>query len=400
MVYWAGNWCIMENSDMDENPKTKKRGRRRLIGLAGSLISIAILTYIAISLITGNQSGLFSFFGLFSGTEPVEVADEYHFDVGRNRVFADLGGSLTAAGTLGIQVLDAAGNETLRDSFRMVYPALSAVGGYAIAFDIGGTSVRVYDKADMIASFETSGVIVSASINKNGWFSVCTHGDGTSTGVITAYNNKGRETYRVFLTTGYALSAILSPDNKSIAILNLTEGGSRITYYNLNSVEADRVFDLPGGLIIDIRFLENGDMLVISTESLFVANKKNEIKELYDFSGKHLSSYSLDGGYLMLYLLDSGVGYRGRLVTMNEDGSIIGEIETNKETISISAGVDYLAVLRNDRMVIYSSELEELEVSGKSANAVGAVNALAIGGGAAIAAGDHSAVVVRTVGNE
>ena len=177
--------------------------------------------------------------------------------------------------------------------------------------------------------------------------------------------------------------------------MNITGAGSRITYYNLNSEDADRVFDLPGGLILDMYYLTNGDLLAVSTEALFVINKKNESKELYNFEGRRLGNYISGGRFFVLYLLDYGVGHHGKLVVLEENSGLLGEIETDREIVSISSGDDFLAVLGYDRLVFYSTSLEELPVSGESVTAVGAAKVLALSGRAALVAGDHSAVVVR-----
>jgi len=331
---------------------------------------------------------------LFSSLEPAVTADEYHFDVGRSRVFADLGGSLAAAGTLGIQILDAGGSETLRDSFRMSSPAISARDGRAVAFDIGGTSVRVVNGTGIVASIETNGAIVSASINRNGWFCVCTQESGGSRGIVRAYDDRGRGVYEVNMATGYVLSAALSPDNRSLAILNLADDGSRITFYSLNSENADRVFSLPGQLIIDMWYLPGGDLLAVSTESLVIAGRDNESAELYGFSGRRLGGYAFNGSFIALHLLDYGVGHRGRLVTLVDTGQLLGEIETDTEIISMSAGDGYLAVLRNDNLVLYDDALNKLQQSGKAVSTAGSSKVLAMGDGTTLAAGDHSAVVI------
>jgi hypothetical protein len=112
----------------DENPVKPKKKKRRLIGLVFSLLSLAILTYIAITLISGRELGLSRLLNVFSARVPVEAVDEFYFDVGRNRVFADLGGSIVAAGTLGIQVFNEGGGETLRDSVPHVPAGNQLVG--------------------------------------------------------------------------------------------------------------------------------------------------------------------------------------------------------------------------------------------------------------------------------
>ena len=380
---------------MDESPKKEKLFRRRLIRIAFSLLSFAVLSYIAVALITGNGSGLFRVFGMFSGRSTVELADEYFFDVGRNRVFADLDDSFAAAGTLGIQVLDAGGNETFRDSFRMNTPAIDVQNGRAVAYDISGNEVRVLSRTEIITSINTEGAIVSASINRNGWIAVCTQESGITRGVVTVYSNAGSEVYRVRMATGYVLSAAVSPDNRSVAILNLADDGSRITFYNLNSENVDRVYSLPGGLILDIRYLPSGDMLAISTDSLFIVDSSNRDTQLYEFDGKRLGNFAFDGNIAALHLLEYSVGHQGKLLTLDERGRILGELDTEREIISMSLSDGYLTVLRGDGLMFFDTALEELPVSDRSTSAAGAAKVLTLRGGNALAAGDHSAVIFR-----
>ena len=383
---------------MNGNPDKKKRGMRRLIGIAGSFLSLVVLIYIAVMLISGRQSELFRFFRPSSDRGPVVMADEYHFDVGSNRAFASLNGSIAAAGSLGIQVLDAGGNETLRDSFRMSEPVIRVQEGRAVAFDIGGTGLRVFSGTESIASIDAEGAVISASINRNGWVAVCSQQEpDTSKGVVTVYNNRGTAVYRVTMamTSGYVLSAELSPDNKSLAILNITDNGSSIKFFNLNSEEAIRAFELPDRLLLGIRYLADGNVLAISTQSLLVVDKNNESGLYYMFTDRRLGGFVFDDGFITLYLLDYGVGHRGRLVTLGEDGSILGEIETDREIVSLSSNGELLNVLRSDGVVFYNTSLEELRTAATSASVAGATMVLTLSDGYALAAGDHSAVVVK-----
>jgi len=377
----------------DERPRKKKR---RLLRIVGSLLSLAVLTYIAIVLISGRGLSLSWLTDLFSDPEPVEMADEFHFEVGRNRVFAFLGDSLAAAGSLGVQVLDIGGNETLRDPFRMSKPAISALNGRAIAFDIGGSAVRVFDRATIVSSIKTNGAIVSASINQNGWFCVCTLGGGGFKGVVTVYNEKGNPVYSASLSSGYVLSAGLSPDNGSLAVLNLTGSGSRITFYHgLSNESADGAYDFPGGLIVDIWYAPDGELFAITTESIINVNKNGTGKELYAFTGRRLGAFAFEDDFFALHLLDYGVGYRGQLVTLSPDGNLLGELATDRELVSMSSGGGYLAVLRSDGLGLFGAKLEEYPTSVERMSTTGASLILSLGGGAALAAGDHSAAVFR-----
>ena len=377
---------------MDEEPKKTALGKKKLIRIAGSALSFAVLIYIAIALISGHQTGFFRVFGLFSGNEPATMSSEYFFDVGRSRVFADLNGSPASAGTLGIQVLDAWGNETLRDYFRMSSPMLYSQGNRAISYDIGGSSLRVFNNTEVLVSLETGGAIVSASINRNGWFAVCTQEGAVSKGLVTVYNNAGNVVYRVNLASGYVLSASLTPDNRGLAILNLTPDGSRVSFYELNSVNVTRVFELPGKLILDMRYMSGGDALLITEDSVIVVDKNNRSSELYAFEGRSLGGFSLYGDNIALYLLDYSVGYNGCVVSINEKGNILGEIETYTEIIAVSLGAKHLALLRSDGIMLFDASLEEIPLADGSVSSVGATRVLFFDNGRVLAAGDHSAV--------
>jgi len=378
----------------DDNPKKRKR---RLVSLIILLVSFAGIALFVVLLISGTGSCSSQLSGLFQRRLPVITVNEFNFDVGRDRVFASVEGSIAAAGTLGIQVLDAGGSETLRDPFRMTRPALTGSGDRCIAFDIGGSAVRVFSPEQIGTSLEFDGAIVSASINKNGWFCVVTQESGGSRGVVTVYNSTGTKVYGVVLGSGYILSAELSADNKNLAVLNLTDTGSRITFYHGIDVndEHDWQFDLDGGLIIEIKYLYSGDVLAISPESLFLIESSGSKKDLYTFSDKRLGGYTYDGDFIALLLYDYGLGHRGRIITLLTDGTILGEMVTDREVISMSAVGKSLVVLQSDNLLFYSEELDEFPVSEDNLSVAGAGRVLAINEDTALATNDNSAVVFR-----
>ena len=135
----------------NETTKKPDNWKRKLARGTFALIFIVTLLYIAYALISEGELSLPQR-GLFKLLSSDENVREYHFDVGRSKVLADLDGAVAAAGSLGVQVLDLSGNERLRDPFRMYFPAIKTSGGKAIAYDVGGTVVRVFDHMRVIAS--------------------------------------------------------------------------------------------------------------------------------------------------------------------------------------------------------------------------------------------------------
>ena len=382
---------------MHENDNThkKKRIKRKLLAFAFSLIFIAVMSYCAFALISGRQLRMPLLDRFFSSGIPEINVNEYHFNVGRNIVVADLGGFVAAAGSFGVQVFDSAGNETFRDHFRMSFPMIEAQNGTAIAYDIEGTAVRILNSSGVISEFETEGPIVSASINQNGWFLVCTQEGGGFRGTVRVYNSNGDYVYRVDLASGFIHAAALSHDNKNLAILSLTESGNRILFYSLDSVEPSNHFFLSIGLILEIKYLPGGDLLAISTDALFIISGRGIGRELYAFPDRRLGGYAFGDEFVALHLLDYGVGHSGSLISIDTDGRVIGEVPSQREIISLSASGDALAALMGDGPVLFDAQLEDVQISGSTVSTAGANRILSIGGGTAIAYGDHIALVVR-----
>jgi len=373
----------------------QKKIQRKHVRVIFSLLSIIVLTYVSVSLISGRPLG-FAWFSNFSASRnAVNVADELFFDVGRDRVFADLDGAIAAVGALGIQSLDYAGNELLRDTFRMYSPAIRSINSRAIAFDIGGTSVRVFNADRVLSAVETDGAIISASLNRNGWFAVNTQESSGLRGVVTVYNNSGTAVFRVNLGSGYAFSSIISNDNRNLAVLNLTGEGSRVTLYQgLNQSELDSEFVFPDELILDLHFLSGGDLLAVSTNALIVLDRNGVSRELFDYSDKRLGGFIISDRDIILHLLDYGVGHSGRLVRLNDSGNVQAELEVNRELRSMSFDDGSFAVLWSDGVSLYDNNFNERLVPDEVLTA-GVSRILSLGSGIALLTGDHSILAVR-----
>jgi len=373
--------------------------KRRIPGRIILLVAVAIVLLIVVSLIIGYVSGASWFSAMFSQRMPELTVDGFYFDIGRSRMFANIDGSVAAVGTLGVQVFDAAGNETLREPFRLAQPVIVSSGERCIAFDVGGTSIRVFNRTQVLSSIETDSAIVSASINGNGWFCVVTQGGGGAKGAVAVHDNTGAVVFKVNLFTGFALSAHLSADNNNLAVLTLPDTGSRIMLYQgiSEDKDPDHQFDFFDRLIIDMFFLPNGDILALSTDSLILAESSGDRSILYAFPDNRLGGYTKHNDFIALHLYDFGVGFQGRLVTLDFEGMLLGELVTNREIISLSAFDKTLVVLKNDGIVFYSEDLESFFSTADNHSAAGASRVLVVREHTVLAASDNSAVLIKAV---
>ena len=374
---------------MGDGSKPKKKKNKILLFVLLLVVIIAI-TLLVIMLLP-SQTPLS---GLFGTRQPVFTVNELNFSVGRDRVFSHADGFVAAAGSLGLQVIAPDGRETLREPFQMSEPAITEAGGYFIAFDIGGSAVRVFNNSQILSTIEAEGDVVSASINSNGWFCIVTQERGGSRGIVTVYNNNGTEVLRAFVRLGFAVTARISPDNRSLAILSLTDTGSRISFYHGfdEDKDPDYLFDLSGELIIDIKYLSNTEILAISTDSLIIVDHTGNGRELFTFADKRLGAYIFGTEFAALHLYDYGIGYSGRVVTLSYDGTAIGELGLTRDIISMSQFARSLTVLSSDGLTFYDMNLEQSYTTDEGFFAANRV--LALTENVVLTTSDHSASLV------
>lgn len=382
---------------VDELKKKKIKKKRRLLKSTVSVILLAVISVIAAVMITNNGKlsldgfkRLFNFYGSFSKTA------EFTFDSGFQNVFSDLNGSFAVASTVGIQVYDQSGGLSFTDIFEMSKPILCAGGDISAVYDLGGRSLKLFNFNGVTKSIATNGKIISASLNNNGWLAVCTQESGGYKGLVTVYDKKGNEHYKWYSASGYILSAEVSPDNGSLAVLTLNDEGSRIVFFTMDSTYEKASCTLKGELVLEIRYINGGNVLAVNKDALRVVKSDGTVQTINDYHEKYLAHYSLESEeYTTLVLHDYMVGDQGCILTVAHDGTVLGTLETGRRVLSISAKGNYLAVLYSDGFVIYNKKLKECAHFNDTA---GTVQAIMRNDGTSLLITAHSAIVYSSAG--
>ena len=118
-------------------------------------------------------------------------------------------------------------------------------------------------------SITASGKIISACLNEDGWLALCTQESGYK-GLVTVYNAKGGEEYYWHSAGGYTLSAEVSSNNRELAVLTLTDEGSRIVFFELDNTEEKSSLTFPETLVTEISYIKSDSVLAVSEDMLSV----------------------------------------------------------------------------------------------------------------------------------
>jgi hypothetical protein len=365
----------------------KENKKRIPLRLILAVVAALLVVVIIVMLATGKTGSLKrTVTNLFGGGNT-----EFYYSAGSDSVFGRLGDNLAVVSVGSLQTYNTDGDELINENMLMSAPAVYTAGEYAVAYDMGGESFKVFTANQVIYSnSETGKEIISASVNENGWAALCTEEEGYK-GAVTVYDADGDAVYKWYSGEGYLLSAALSPDNMRLAALVITEQGSKIVFYRLDSEELSAQYAADGAVLLDIRFLTDSRLICIGAEQYTLLGTDGQEIGTYNFSGKYLNNYAIDSGrFTALVINDYQVGNHGQIVTVGTSGTEIAALEITEEVAAVSACGDFLAVLYADRLVIYNSSLDEIATYTETG---AAFDVIVREDGSAIVLNSYSAVV-------
>lgn len=286
----------------------------------------------------------------------------YHYDAASKNRFALLGESLVVLSDAALSLFNSAGEEVWSTSVTMTAPALSAGGGRAVAYDVGGTALYVLDQTGLLLELtaQEEEPYIAAALNKNGVLTVTAQKRGFK-GSVTVYDREllapafEFQSSQRFVLDGYTLG------NRLAAVTLGQENGvfvSNIVLYEMPEEEPKANYSISGGLVAAVGEQE-GRLVTVSDTALTFASPGGEISGSYSYGGAYLREYDLGGtGFAALLLNRYRSGSVGRLVTVDKDGEELGTIDVREEVLSISASGRYLAVLYADHLTVYNQDLQ------------------------------------------
>lgn len=375
-----------------QTSKNRKRRRSRLPGILLSVVLLAAVSIAAAVMITNDgrldKEGLMRLLENLGGRQQTAA---FSFDAGVGAVYAEVDGGLAVCSSAGLQVYNREAALVHEEAYEMAVPTVSAGGKTVCAYDLGGDLVKVLNKDGVLYTLKAEGKIISATVGDSGWLALTTEGSGVYKSLVSVYNRSGQSVYRFESATGYVLTAAVSPDNGSLAVLTLCEQGSRIVFFSLNSPEEKASCLLDGVVVLDIRYLGNGSVIAVGYESVMLVHPNGSSQQLLDYSGRYLANYTTESSmFTALALNDYMVGDQGGIITVDRAGNTLGSQQTTKKILWMSACDDGLAVLYSDGLVLYDRHLKE---RARFDDTAGAVQTIMRSDGTALLILPHSATV-------
>ena len=337
----------------DNEKEKKERGELKPALLIILLVIVAALVVVSLDGRLGAR-----LINRIRNAGPREIETEsFYYSAGKNAVFADMSGGLAIASGSGLQVFDKSGSQTISETFMMNSPAVSTTDGHGVAYDIGGKELRLFDDTHVILPLTTDYPIISAEIGADGRLAVCTEDSGYK-GRVTVYSSAGAEQYRWFSGEGYVLSAALPKSGNEMAVLTVTDAGSRIVFLRTDDAEYAESVELPGELVIDAAFTKKNTITAVSETALYRIKEGAEPVKT-DFGGRYLSAYTIGENLTAAVLLDYRSGNTGQLTVFDDKGAVSDSCGVSG-VIDFSGAGRYAAVLTDFGLSVYDDTLERI----------------------------------------
>jgi len=291
---------------------------------------------------------------------------QFYYDASQNAVFESVGDHLAVFSAADLTVYGSDGSVELREYCHVAKPAIISCGSYAAAYDIGGQWLCFFSSEGVIKTMDSGENIISASVDTDGYLTVCTEDSGYF-GAVEIYDAEGEAIYRWRSGTAYVLAARTGGNGFSAAVLG--RGGSRVVRYAFNSEEEKGRFET-AELVIDLLRFKNSTGVLTRSEMIYLDENGAETGR-YDFSDSYLEMYAGGNGYAVLVTGDYQLASDRSISVLEEDGTVSASIHAEADVVDIAAHGDYVAVLYKEKAVLYGRDLGKLwetaDLSGETA---------------------------------
>ena len=331
-----------------KNPLTVKRKKR---GFATRFIVVLIV------IIASLGAVLFAIYNKDNKNNEAS-SKGIRFDVYSDNKFVWVNSGLAVASGAGTQLLNAKGDMQSSSTAMMQKPAITGSGDNAVAWSIGSKNFYSVGKsgADTV---ETNGAVINVSMNSEGLIAVAAEESGYK-GAVSVFNKKLKPVYKWYSGEGYLIDAALSDTGDKMAALTMTGSGSKVMTFSLKSTDQKGSYSNENKVFFDIEYISSSRICLLSEDSAVFLNDKAEAVSKYEFTNGFLKDYSLEGsGFAVLAIGKYKTGEAASIVTLSADGKVMGNINISGDVLSLSARGKYVAVLYNDRLVIYNSNMSE-----------------------------------------
>lgn len=354
--------------------KQKRKVSNQTLTAVICLLAVVCLLAGGIYIDTFHGKGIFkSFLTKMEGADTQSAADGIEesmaIDISSKASMAVFGKEFMLCTKDGVKYFAAMGDQKWSDTFNMSSPSVVQEGEYVAVGDMGGKTVRVYNKEGSLYDLQTDGSPVQFALNESGYLSLITKNEDAYR--IRIYNTKGtllKE--RVEESKGvYPLSSDISDDSRvfSVSYLDTTDISpiGRVVLFYIDAEESaehtDSMFagvEKTDEIIPVISYRADGTLAVITDQNIYGISGTGEEQWCYPLENTVDQAALGNKDYIVLAFGDSVADKDGR-----EKGTVCWLDSSGKEKASLSTEESVTYLLAADKGVVIGNDRSYIGVS-------------------------------------
>ena len=351
---------IEDDEDLPKNVVKIKKRNRILSTKTFAVLSIFLVTSIAV----------IAFWGNISPTAIVEYIQNLTGNYGENKFpVAYSQGNFKDAAAMGnyIDVLtdtsfilySSSGKELAVRQHGFLNPQIISSVNKAVIYSEGGKEYKVETRFNEANDATMNYPITTASVNNSGYYAIVTSSHDYLS-ELTVFDNDNKNVFKWYCSQGRIISCSLSPDNTHVATIVLTSDNgdikSDIIIYDLNSKNPISDNSYSGLLLFSLQYKDKNSISAIGDkEAIFLDGNGNK-RSVYSYSDKTLKCYYNNNGGTSLAFSRYGIGKETTVVSLDNNGGLIGQKNIDTEVRKLCADNDYIVAFTTAGIDYYSSD--------------------------------------------
>lgn len=269
-------------------------------------------------------------------------------------------GRVAYASDTSFVTLNSTGKEINNIQLRYSKPVMKSAENRFLTFGLGEKDYQVQTFDSNLYSGTAENVIFTGDISPSGRYCIVTEGNGFYS-ELYAFDQNNNRIFKYSFSEFYITSVAINRDGTGCVACGInSQNGTMETGVYVLDFSSDKPvskFVLSGDYIIDSKYISSGRAILIGEGAAYVIRVGDDNYGTVEYGGMPIQNYcfSPSSGTFALALSKSGDGRSCTLITYNDNGDKIAEIDNpyGAESLSIYKGT--VAVLDGNTIYTYDS---------------------------------------------
>lgn len=290
-----------------------------------------------------------------------EARDTYVYSADENNVYSLYREGLVVLGKQKLTVFTATGREAYSYLLAFQHPALASSGRYLAAYDMGGSSVNLYNSFTCVKEITTDHALRTVALSDTGYYCLVTAGSEYASEVLL-YNDRHHMINRYRLKE-YTIGAQLKRDGSEVMLVSVaTELGRMVTHIDFatpGKSEWAGSFEVKDAYPVACRYTEEGNISLLSTDAWYLFSREGKELNRYPFSSSEIVSYRESGDRQILICRDHLSDLKVSVLVFDKTGHLEYNVSVSNAVRDTYYADGVLAVLCDNALLVWRDTFDD-----------------------------------------